>query len=73
MSQAIRENLRDAGCPEDSVQTVERLVMEGYLADALHLMRVLRCDLIEELHQSQRKVDCIDYLIRKTENEIKTT
>ena len=36
-------------------------------------LRLLRCDLIEELHRSQRKVDCLDFLIRQTEKENKTT
>ena len=35
-------------------------------------MKVIRCDLMEALHQSQRRVDCLDYLIRKTEKEIIT-
>ena len=31
------------------------------------------CNLIDELHQSQRRVDRLDYLIRQTEKEMKTT
>ncbi len=70
--QAVRENLLDAGCAEASVQTVERMMTAGRLEDALHQMRVLRCDLVDELHRSQRRVDCIDHLIRQTEKEIKS-
>ena len=36
-------------------------------------MKLLRCDLIEEMHQSQRKLDCLDFLIRDTEKEMKKT
>ena len=72
MMQAVRENLLDAGCAEDSAQTVERMMTAGHLEDALHQMRVLRCDLVDEMHRSQRKVDCIDHLIRQTEKEIKS-
>ena len=68
-----KNNLLDAGCSEESAVMVERLCSEGRLYDALHQMRVIRCDLMEELHQSQRKVDCLDNLIRQTEKEIKST
>ena len=73
MTQAVKENLQDAGCSEDSAQAVENLLRAGQLRDALRQMKVMRCDLMDELHQSQRKVDCLDYLIRQTEKEIKTT
>jgi len=34
-------------------------------------MKAFRCDLMDALHQSQRRVDCLDYLIRLTEKEIR--
>ena len=73
MEQAVKENLMNAGCPEESARRVEHLVVTGQLGDALRQMKVIRCDLMDELHQSQRKVDCLDYLIRQTEREIKST
>ena len=73
MVQAAKEDLLRAGCPECSAQAIEHLLDEERFHDALHKMRVIRCDLIEELHRMQRKVDCLDFLIRQTEKEIKTT
>ena len=73
MINPVKNNLLDAGCSEEAAVIVERLCSDGRLDDALHQMRVIRCDLMEELHQSQRKVDCIDHLIRQTEKEIKST
>ena len=73
MTHTVKNNLLDAGCSEESAAIVERLCGEGRLDDALHQMRIIRCDLMEDLHQSQRKVDCLDHLIRQTEKEIKTT
>ena len=73
MVQAVKEDLLHIGCSEDSAQAVERMIRAGHFGDALHQMRLLRCDLMDELHQSQRRVDCLDYLIRQTEKEIKTT
>ena len=69
----VRCNLLDAGCNDESAAFVNQLVQAGRLSDALHEMKVIRCDLMDELHQSQRKVDCLDYLIRQTEKEIRST
>ncbi len=70
VEQAIKNHLIDAGCSEKSAEGVDRLYSAGRLGDALHQMKVIRCELIEELHQSQRKIDCLDYLIRQTEKEM---
>ena len=70
---AVKRNLLDAGCSEESAVCVDRLYQAGRISDALHEMKVIRCDLMGELHQSQRRVDCLDYLIRQTEKEMKTT
>jgi len=69
----VRCNLLDAGCNDESAAFVNQLVQAGRLSDALHEMKVIRCGLMDELHQSQRRVDCLDYLIRQTEKEIRTT
>lgn len=68
----IKQNLTDAGCPEKSAGLIRQLLESGRLEDGLHELRVFRCDLMEELHRNQRKVDCLDYLIRQTEKEIKS-
>ena len=69
----VKRNLLDAGCSDVSAAFVDQLIQTGRIPEALHELRVIRCDLMDELHQSQRRVDCLDYLIRQTEKEIKTT
>ena len=68
---AVKKNLLDAGCREQTADFVEQLFLAGRLSDALHEMKVFRCDLMDAVHQSQRRVDCLDYLIRQTEKEIR--
>lgn len=68
----IVQNLIDVGCPENSAVVVERLCNAGRLDDAIHRLRLIRCDLMDELHQCQRKIDCLDSLIRQTERDMKT-
>ena len=73
MTQAILEHLLDAGCSETNAVMIEQLYQSGQLLDAIHQMKVVRCDLLEDLHQRQRRIDCLDVLIRNTEKEQKHT
>ena len=72
-AESARQCLTDIGCSPDRIDRLAELVEAGRLTEAKQRLRCLRCDLMEELHQSQRKVDCIDHLIRQTEKEIKST
>jgi hypothetical protein len=63
----ILGGLSDAGCGSLDLKKA-KLLYEAGDADALiRHFRKCRCDLMDELHKSQRKVDCMDYLIRQTE------
>ena len=68
---AVKHNLLDAGCSEQTADIVQQLYLAGRLSDALHEMKAFRCDLMDAVHQCHRRVDCLDYLIRQTEKEIK--
>ena len=48
----VKHNLLDAGCREQTADIVQQLYLAGRLSDALHEMKVFRCDLMEALHQS---------------------
>lgn len=69
----IRTNLADAGCSARESERIIRMCESGSWKDALQQMRKNRCRLMEELHESGRKVDCMDFLIRVTEKELKQT
>ena len=58
--------LEDAGCGGDELAMAQRLYAAGDPDALLRCLRRFRCDRMEELHQSQRKVDCLDHLIRQT-------
>ena len=60
-------NMCDAGCTGADIERVRRLHEAGLDEDIVRCLRRCRCDLIEELHKSQRRVDCIDHLIRAAE------
>ena len=62
-----RQCLTDIGCSPDRIDRLAELVEAGRLAEAKQRLRCLRCDLMEELHICQRRVDQLDWLIRETE------
>ena len=60
MSEELRQNLLDAGCDGSQIEAFERLAGSG---DRVELLEIHRKDLLEKLHQSQRQLDCLDYLL----------
>ena len=63
-------NMEDAGCTGADVERVRRLHEAGLDDEIVKCLRRCRCDLVEELHRSQRKVDRMDHLIRAAENNV---
>ena len=68
--ESIIGNMRDAGCSDADIERVGNLYEAGLETEIVKCLRRCRCDLIDELHRSQRKVDCMDRLIRSTEKAI---
>ena len=62
-----KQCLTDIGCRPDKAARLTELVEANRLTEAKQLLRCLRCDLMEELHACQRRVDQLDWLIRETE------
>ncbi len=58
--------MHDAGCGPDEITNAELLYQTGRTRELIRHLRKCRCELMEQLHESQRKVDCIDYLIWQT-------
>lgn len=66
----MRQNLKDAGCGDAVTEEILMLYQSGRYQDSLRMMKKDRCRLMEELHESGRKVDCLDFLIRKMERKM---
>ena len=59
--------LSDAGCGQDAIEKAVRLLETDRKDDLIRHLRLCRCSLIEDMHKTQRRVDCMDYLIRMAE------
>ena len=55
----------------ETILEVCRLYDNGQIQDAVKTLRKHRCTLMEKLHESQEKVDCLDFLVRRMEKAIK--
>ena len=68
--ETILNNLSDAGCGDEELQKARQLYEAGDTEALIRYFRKCRCNLMEKLHESQRKVDRLDFLIRQTAKAI---
>ena len=67
----LKQTLSDAGCSSEASGDIIRMCEAGNMEGAIRIMKKDRCRLMDELHESGRKVDCLDFLIRTTKKEMK--
>lgn len=63
------KNLEDAGCAPSTIEEFLKLSREEKRSDQYRLLSRQRASLLEEVHSSQRKIDCLDYLILSMKKE----
>ena len=66
----IIAGLSDLGCGREELSTAERLIRAGRPEELVKHLRRCRCELMDRLHESQRRIDRMDYIIRQTEKSI---
>ncbi len=64
---ALTACLIEAGFDGDTVNEAVRLYRNESKDDLKQYLRSKRCDLIEQMHESQRIIDRFDYVIRQTD------
>ncbi len=64
MNETLTAILSDIGLSEDEIAVAQRLDKAGRSDDLQKYLRLCRCDLMDDLHRSQKKIDNLDYLIR---------
>ena len=65
----VSRNLKDAGCCYSMICEYLGLCKAGSKEKKLQLLENYRRELIECLHEAQKKIDCLDYLIYKIIND----
>ena len=70
-TETARQCMTDIGLSRENADYVTALLNAGRRDEAWKKLRVIRCEMMDELHNYQRKVDLLDWLIRETEKGTK--
>lgn len=65
---SIYQNLVDAGCDEETIGQCMEYVKEGNFAALLPLLSKYRVKLLHSVHDGQKQIDCLDFLIYRLKN-----
>ena len=66
---ALIRNLNDAGCDAHTTEKILQFHAEGKREEELRLLKQHRRNLLNEVHDNQKKIDCLDFLTCKLEQE----
>lgn len=65
----LRQNLVDAGCGPDIVRQCMSLTRKRDQAELIRVLSRHRQALLDTLHQSEKRIDCLDYLLHELEKQ----
>ena len=66
----LKQCLSDIGCKEDASEYILRRFESGSMEDTFQLLKRERCRIMDEYHECGRKIDCMDFMLRKIESEM---
>ena len=70
-SETLKSSLADTGVQQELIERAVQLYRSGQEAELVRFLKLRRCDMVEDMHVLQRKVDRIDFLIRQTIRNIR--
>lgn len=63
--------LKDAGCDEELISKCIKKYNDDDLKTLIKSLQCHRCCLLDKLHEEQKKIDCLDYLIYSLKKQLK--
>ena len=67
-AETMQSFLADIGVRQELIERAMQLYQSGQEAELVRFLKLQRCNMVEDMHECQRKIDRIDYLIRQTKN-----
>lgn len=61
--EAIIQNLKDAGCSQDTIECCVACLDCGKKAELLKRLEKHRNSLLRKVHEGEKQIDCLDYLV----------
>lgn len=71
--EAVVQNLRDAGCSPNTIRCFMGYFDQGDWNDQLRLLEEHRESILNRVHEEERQIDCLDYLVYQIKNRGKQT
>ncbi len=65
----LRQNLIDAGCAPETVRQCEALAQRKETGELTRVLTRHRKMLLDTVHQNEKRIDCLDYLLHKLEKQ----
>lgn len=69
--EAVIRNLRDAGCNSDTIRCFMGYFDRGDWKDQLSLLEEQRETILDRVHEEERQIVCLDYLVYQIQNRKK--
>ena len=67
--QELLQNLKDAGCSPEERERFLVLEGTGNISGQLALLSLRRRKLLERVHQEEKRITCLDYLVYRLEQK----
>ena len=71
--ESVIRNLEDAGCDAEMIVVFMNWFDMGWREKQLALLEDQREHLLERVHQDEKRIYCVDYLIRQIEGTVRET
>lgn len=65
----LRQSLVDAGCGPEAVRQCVALARGGRTTELVDVLSGYRRRLLDAVHQNERRIDCLDYLVCMIERQ----
>ncbi|MCI8933746.1 MAG: hypothetical protein HFE80_04485 [Clostridiaceae bacterium] len=65
----LRQNLVDAGCGLELIRQCTALIQQKEIAKLMQVLSCHRRTLLDAVHQNEKRIDCLDYLIDTLEKQ----
>ncbi len=59
----VIQNLKDAGCDKETIESFMKCMDQDDVGGQLRLMKEQRRCLLNRVHEEEKKIDCLDYLV----------
>ncbi|MCM1262592.1 MAG: hypothetical protein NC313_07705 [Butyrivibrio sp.] len=59
----VIQNLKDAGCDQETIERFMNCMNQGDLNGQLRLMEEHRKCILDRVHKEEKQIDCLDYLV----------